>query len=128
MRLIAVAVLAGCGGSASDFRSHAITAPAVFGCETSIDAGVPCDPCPGNVGSTQTDYPSGPEGIPVPLSDGGLEFVLSFRSCQCPAKAGATRIGVVWRACPPIPAGFAGYPATTCAEVAKEFSALCAGN
>jgi len=137
MRAMAIAlVFAACGGGAvpEGQPSAALTTPLVDGCETNLDAGVVCDPCPGSPGQRQFDVENEGEGIPLP--DGG--FLVAFRQCDCAPKVGevcgldSTGVfhtcaqGLIWRSCPPIPAGFGGtYPATTCAEIQREFTAAC---
>jgi hypothetical protein len=69
MKLAAALLLvaAGCGGAqAADSRSAQATTPV---CETLLDAGTVCDPCPGSPRSVQTDTTFG-----------------QFRECDCPKR------------------------------------------
>jgi hypothetical protein len=64
---LAVALLlvaAGCGGAQAADRTAQATAPT---CETLLDAGVTCDPCPGSPRSAQID-----------------SYFGQFRECECP--------------------------------------------
>lgn len=126
MRWALVLLAVGCGSAVAEENvSHAQTAaPVTDGCETNLDAGTLCEPCPGNSGSRQFDvFGEGGGAMVIPLPDGGTASVLTWRQCDCPDSS--KHVQIVWRSCPPIPAGFNGRPATTCAEIATEFAAAC---
>lgn len=135
MRIIfSIALLAGCGSAVADMGGAlAANAPTAIGCETNLDAGSPCEPCPGNVRSTQTDYSSRGDIVPIGQLDGGV--AVSFRECDCAPNgcvsgrddAGtfhACAIGILWRSCPLLPAT-ATVPAATCAQIRSEFARAC---
>lgn len=132
--MIAIVLLAvACGSAEAGTKPEAATQATVAGCDTLLDAGTTCDPCPGNAGSTQADHLNFGDGYSLP--DGGT--VLTFRECKCqPPPPGAVcgndnagvfhscPTGIIWRACPPLPTAL-GYPATTCSGLAAEFAAHC---
>jgi hypothetical protein len=90
MKMILVAAvigLAACGGTAElgdqdprDPRASAV-------CETNLDAGTPCDPCPGAISSEQIESPEWTtRRCGCRLANGGIAYV-SWVSCGLPAAA-----------------------------------------
>lgn len=119
MRLIAALVLlaVGCGGAeaatqaAGGDNTTASPAATAGTCETNLDAGTPCNPCPNSPRSVQKDT------APDPRSG----VVFSQRECDCPqVHNGIT--GILWPSCPPAPPN---EPHPTCAGVLAEYKTAC---
>jgi hypothetical protein len=131
---------AACGDTQAPAPGEATTAIAAgaitLGCETNLDAGVPCEPCPGNIRSIQTDFPGDESnGVPIPLRDGGMTYILVYRQCDCPPPMGRSCgvddagvvhacPGLIWPSCPSRSGQMA--PPATCASIAAEFQRVCA--
>lgn len=93
-------LLVGCGGAATSNKAG--EAPPDYGaaCETNLDAGLPCDPCPGATIRSQTVTPAWTStSCDRPLPDGGI-------------------CGMVWLGC--------GEPTlVACEAMLKEWNAEC---
>lgn len=103
-RLILMAILAaGCGGTQAPATIQAPSgnSPAL-GCETNLDAGTVCDPCPGATIQNQIEH------------DGWTE-----RFCGCAAADGGTGAYMDWPSCG------AGAGNSSCANMLALWNDLC---
>lgn len=96
--MAAVLAIAACGGSTEPSAQDPRDQRASAVCETNLDAGTPCDPCPGAISSEQIESPEWTSRrCGCRLANGGIAYV-AWVSCGLPAAAENTcaKILDVW--------------------------------
>lgn len=93
--LVAILLSVGCGGTEPAAIVQPPPAPTAIGCETNLDAGTPCDPCPGATIQRQFENPQGTARIcGCGDADGGLGAYMQWESC--PATATCAHLRAFW--------------------------------